>query len=733
MGARRARSGAGLAAPRLLLSEVGQGGAASPARVEAGGAQAPGGLEARQEISMARAIRAHCLASGQSPSEIALIIHSQCGPAFGTSLVRAHRLALGIALADVVAQVRARYVSEGRTPPRFSETLLSSYEGGQKRPGPEYLHYLCRVYQAEPADLGYEGPCLCGQRHRAPVLMLSGLAHTAPQEPGRPGGPGQRGHDPARAGRTAPPILTAVPSPGESGPVEPGQRSPGGDIAGRTGLTPTQLPALEPGPPAPASPGPAARPRPAPPASAVGPPALAASALASSALAPSAVASSVLASTALAPSAVADPPRPVSPGPGPGLADAGRAGPGLAWPSLAGPGLTDAVLAGPGLAGPGGAGAAAEVAADPAALSVGEVDDDVVRRTLLRLMADPGAPADGRFFGAIERIRRRLDEALLGATVSVAMLDHWEGVTGEYGRQYMTVPAMRLLCDVLLDLGDVRRMCEQRQPLEFVERLCRLAARLAGLAGMTMIDVSDHRLARSFFSTARTAADETGDRQLRAWVAVREALVPLHYGDPAQAAAGARASADLAGSQPCVAGVMAPVIEARALARLARARADRGMPGTVGGRGGAAGAEVRRASAALDRAHEALDRLPEEERRDTAFGYTERQLLFHQGDVLVTLGDYRGADDAFGQALRLYSPAEFLDRSLVRLGQARCRLQAGQPEEALRLSRDTLLALPSQHRSGIVLRAARSLGEAVAAKHGEFAAVRDYREVLVNG
>jgi tetratricopeptide (TPR) repeat protein len=364
---------------------------------------------------------------------------------------------------------------------------------------------------------------------------------------------------------------------------------------------------------------------------------------------------------------------------------------------------------------------------------VGEVDDDVVRRTLLRLMADPGAPADGRFFGAIERIRRRLDEALLGATVSVAMLDHWEGVTGEYGRQYMTVPAMRLLCDVLLDLGDVRRMCEQRQPLEFVERLCRLAARLAGLAGMTMIDVSDHRLARSFFSTARTAADETGDRQLRAWVAVREALVPLHYGDPAQAAAGARASADLAGSQPCVAGVMAPVIEARALARLARARADRGMPGTVGGRGGAAGAEVRRASAALDRAHEALDRLPEEERRDTAFGYTERQLLFHQGDVLVTLGDYRGADDAFGQALRLYSPAEFLDRSLVRLGQARCRLQAGQPEEALRLSRDTLLALPSQHRSGIVLRAARSLGEAVAAKHGEFAAVRDYREVLVNG
>ncbi len=667
MGARRARSEAGVAAPRLLLSEVSQAGAAAPARAGAGGVQGPGGLEARQEISMARAIRAHCLACGQSAADIALMIHSQCGPAFGTRLVRAQRLALGIALADVVAQVRARYVNEGRTAPRFSETLLSSYEGGQKRPGPEYLHYLCCVYQAEPADLGYEGPCLCGQWHRAPVLMLSGPAPAAAPEPGGTGWPAGYGSGrPGPPGRTAPPILTAVPSAGEADAAEPGAPGPGAAVAGPIGLTATQLPALE--PPARLSragdrrPGGRALP--------------------------------------LRIRCPAQAPAWCEPGP-----DAARA----RLPAASAP------------------------AAHPGQPSVGEVDDDVVRRTLLRLMADPGAAVDGRFFGAVERIRRRLDEALLGATVSVAMLDHWEGMAGEYGRQYMTVPPMRLLCDVLLDLGDVRRMCEQRQPLEFVERLCRLAARLAGLAGMTMIDAGDHRLARSFFSTARTAADETGDRHLRAWVAVRESLVPLYYGDPAQAAAAARAAADLAGHQPCVAGVMAPVVEARALARLARARSGGSTRGDTGGRGGAGGAEVRRASAALDRAHEALDQLPEEERRDTVFGYTERQLLFHQGDALVTLGDNRGADDAFGQALRLYSPAEFLDRSLVTLGQARCRLQAGEPEEALRLSQDTLLGLPSQHRPGIVLRAARSLGEAVAAKHGDFPAVRDYREALVSG
>ena len=539
MGARRARSEAGVAAPRLLLSEVTQAGAASPARAGAAAVQGPAGLEARQEISMARAIRAHCLACGQSAADIALMIHSQCGPAFGTRLVRAQRLALGIALADVVAQVRARYVNEGRTAPRFSETLLSSYEGGQKRPGPEYLHYLCCVYQAEPADLGYEGPCLCGQRHRAPVLMLSASAPAAPEPAGPGRSAGYSGAVPG-AGLAAPPILTAVPSAGEAAPAEPGAPRPGAAVARPVGLTATQLPALEP-------PGPA-QPAPVLPAPVLPAPVLPAPVL------PAATAPAVVPRPAPGPGASV---LPASPGPAPQLPDAGPAHPGQP--------------------------------------SVGEDDDDVVRRTLLRLMADPGAAVDGRFFGSVERIRRRLDEALLGATVSVAMLDHWEGMTGEYGRQYMTVPPMRLLCDVLLDLGDVRRMCEQRQPLEFVERLCRLAARLAGLAGMTMIDAGDHRLARSFFSTARTAADETGDRHLRAWVAVRESLVPLYYGDAAQAAAAARAAADLAGHQPSVAGVMAPVVEARALARGARARGGVWGGGGSGGGGGGGGARVRAA------------------------------------------------------------------------------------------------------------------------------------------
>ena len=237
------------------------------------------------------------------------------------------------------------------------------------------------------------------------------------------------------------------------------------------------------------------------------------------------------------------------------------------------------------------------------------------------MIADIAARVDSQLLGAVERIRRRMDDALVGGTVSASMLDQWEETSAGYGSQYMTVPPTRLLCDVLLDFGDVRRMCEHRQPLDFSERF-RAASPGSWPAWpwMLMIDVGQQRMARSFFRTARTAADETGDRHLRAWVAVREALVPLYYGDPSEACALARTGAGLAGRNMCVAAAMAPVLEARALARVA---ARRGGPAKLQG--------LRRVPALLDQAHDALARLAPPERGDTAFGYTERSAAFSRG------------------------------------------------------------------------------------------------------
>jgi len=460
-------------------------------------------------------------------------------------MIKAYRLALGITLADVVAQVRAWYLAEGRKPPRFSETLLSAYESGQKRPGPEYLHYLCAVYRGDPQDLGYPGSCLCRGRH----------------------------------GAAARPVPTAA-------------------------------------------------------------------------------------------VVVADP----AAGQGPSSDD----------------------------------------------------DEDLLRRAVLRLRAELDGDALGdalgdagsAFFGAAERIRRRMDDVLLAGNASEAMIDRWERATAAYGTEYMTAPPQRLLCDTLLDLSEVRRMCAERQPVESAERLCGLAGRLAGLAGMILINLGDPRLARAFFRTARIAADETGDRGLRAWVAAREALVPLYYGDPGEALALANSAADLAGRNPCAAGVMASAIAARATARMA---------------GHGRRSALDRAVELLDRTHDALDDLPASDRTDTAFGYTQRQLFFHEGDTLLALGDAQRAAGAFARALRRYQPGEFLDRSLIVLGQARCLLEAGQPEQALQLSQGALLELERGRRPEIVLRAARVLGCLVAARYAGLPAVREYREALLTG
>ena len=558
---------------------------------------------ADSESVTARRLRARGLVWGQTPAQIASMIKDECGPCFGTTWIRAYRLALGITLADVVEQVRAWYETEDREHPRFSETLLSAYESGQKRPGTEYMHYLCAVYGADPEDLGYRGTCFCGRGHRAGPPPAAGTATASPAMVSKATASTATASMAARHARQ-----DAVRTGGTRPAVPPGQDAP--------------------------------------------------------------------------------PPRPDVPPTGHDALPTGQNG-----------------------------APASQDPAGPAEPAWAADDDDVLRRALLQLIAGAPVSLDAQFFAAVDHVRRRMDEALFRGSVSAAMLDQWEETAAGYGRQYMTVPPLRLLCDVLLDFGDVRRMCEQRQPIESAERLCRLAAQLAALTGMMMIDIGDQRMARSFFRTARIAADETGDRALRAWVAVREALIPLYYGDPREAISLARTGADLAGRTPCVARVMAPVAEARARGRLA----PQGKAGVLG-----------RAKAALEQAADGLYALPSGDRAGTAFGYTERQFLFHKGDTLVALGDHAGAEVAFGQSLRLYSPTEFLDRSLIMLGQARCRLEADEPEEALRVSRDTLLDLPREHRTEIVVHAARALGETVAARHGNVPAVREYREALLS-
>lgn len=519
-----------------------------------------------KEADLARTIRARGLALGHAPPQIAIDVYDGCAPIHGTTRIKAQRLAYGIALSDVVAQVRALYELDGRPRPKLGETLLSAYESGYKRPGPAYLHDLCRVYRVEPTDLGLPGPCVCGRTHARPNGGATGAAPL--------------------------PVSGVVLRRGA--PLTPGEHS---DV------------------------------------------------------------------------------RPFS---------ASR---------IAGIQYRAVDLRG----------------------GSGEEEETVLRRTLLQILAGAGVALDGQILGAVDGVRRKMDDTLVNASVSPTMLDQWEETALGYGKQYTSTPPLRLLCDVLLDFSEVRRMCEQRQPIELQERLCRLAAQLSGLAGALMINLGDHRLSRSFFRTARTAADETGDRGLRSWVSVREALVPMYYGDPRESLHLARRAQDLAGRAPSPAAAMAPIVEARALGMLVnRGRAD------------AAGSAKR----AIARGQAVFGQLGKDHVADTAFGYTERQLAFHIGDTYTNMGDHAHAEESLRRALTLYPAGAELDRTLIELDRATCRLQRGDPDDAMNSAKDTVLGLSPGQYTDIIAQRARQLAGAAAAQYGDIKAVRELREVL---
>ncbi|SDG31022.1 hypothetical protein SAMN05421505_103134 [Sinosporangium album] len=486
-------------------------------------------------------------------AQIADEVHEVCGPQFGTTRIKSHRLGYGIALADVIEQVRALFERDGKPVPGIGETLLSAYESGLKKPGPEYLHYLCLVYRVEPVALGYEGPCICGHGHR-----MQG---------------GARGdlHEGRRDAASSPRELLNAASSGDSS------------------------------------------------------------------------------------------------------ADGGNE------------------------------------------------EENVLRRTLLQLLAGTTVSLDGQVLGAVEGIRRRLDDTLVSGTVSAAMLDHWEEATTGFGRQYSNTPPLRLLCDVLLELSAVRQALERRQPMDIQDGLLRMTARLAGLSGMVMINLGDHRMARSFFRTGRTAADETGDRALRAWVTAREALVPLYYGDPREALNLAKKSRDLAGQTACAAQAMAPVVEARALAMMAGAgKKD----------------VIDQAKRALSRARAAFTQMSADEQEDPTFGYTEKQLYFHQGDALVKLGDTIEADLSLQRALSKYDSSEWLDPALIQFDRAKCKLIEDEVEEALTIAKAAVDSLRTEYRTDIVMRRAYDLMKQIetrAAGAHELEQFQEFRDSLAPG
>jgi hypothetical protein len=311
---------------------------------------------------------------------------------------------------------------------------------------------------------------------------------------------------------------------------------------------------------------------------------------------------------------------------------------------------------------------------------------------------------------AIEAVRQAMDEVLESTTLSSHTLERWERTAYDYGHRYQLAPPLRLLSDMVIDFAELRKLSNRRQPVEFQQRLCYVAAQMAGIIADLIHELGDQRTARAWFNTAQLAADESGERSLRAWVVARESFIPLYYGAPQSAIALTRQAQTIAGKVPCGATAQAAAIEARAW-------------GLLGQRG-----EVE---LAVRRAQEAFLLMHDSEKTDTALGYTERQLNFHIGSAYAQLGDPR-AFDYLETARTLYSPSEYLDPTLLELDWATALLRGADTDitEACRSAGQVMLNLPEEMRSDQIVHRARQVMATLPNANKRMAAARELDEIL---
>lgn len=299
--------------------------------------------------------------------------------------------------------------------------------------------------------------------------------------------------------------------------------------------------------------------------------------------------------------------------------------------------------------------------------------------------------------------------SVLESSLSELSIEQWERGAEEYGHDYQIRPPSDLLAASVRDFAEIQALLQRRQSADTRARLCRVTAQLAATAGIALVALGEHREARAWYHVAQLAADETGDRALRAWLVAREAVVPFYFGAPAASVALAERARLLAGSAVCSTAAWAPALEARGLARMGR---------------------QREAQDALRLAQNAFTRLGDSETADTAYGYTERQLAWHEGSMWTVIGDTRRAQAALDHARDLYAPDEYLDRALIAMDTALCLLRVGEISVACRETEQHLLGLPPDHLTGIVVARARDVLHAVPARAAISAPARDLRELV---
>jgi transcriptional regulator with XRE-family HTH domain len=310
----------------------------------------------------------------------------------------------------------------------------------------------------------------------------------------------------------------------------------------------------------------------------------------------------------------------------------------------------------------------------------------------------------------LELLRRQVANAVTANGLSPAAVDDWEQTALEHGRATRWRAPGVLLTDLTADFADLLELLQRRQSSSVLRRLTRVTAQMAGLMFLTLIKLDERDAARTWARTARIAAGEAGDRALSSWVRAQEAFVHYYCGHDDEALTVARHAQDLAGAAPCVGAVLAAALEARALGRMRRAG---------------------EAKAAIGTAETVLANLDAESLTESAFGYNEAQLRFHEGNALTHLQTTDPAWRAQQRALELYPASDYLDRALVRLDRASCLAYDGDASGAMAAASAALAPLAGEQRQGMLAARGHEVLQALPVKARALPASAEFRDLLM--
>ncbi|MFD9270720.1 XRE family transcriptional regulator [Streptomyces goshikiensis] len=331
-----------------------------------------------------------------------------------------------------------------------------------------------------------------------------------------------------------------------------------------------------------------------------------------------------------------------------------------------------------------------------------------------RALPWPAAPraeiVDESLERQVDAARRTVDRTLAAGTVNSNQLDLLDEQVMWAREQYVYTPPAPMVKVLLDQLEEVDSLAADRQPAAVQVRLSELTAILATLVADALMKLGHLPRSRSWYATARHAADDSGNTELRARVRAQAAMLPFYYGPLEAAVVLAREARIISRGRPSATAAFASAAEARALAKL----------------GDAEGAEsaLRYATVAFEQSGAGGPGDNE------AFGFPERRFRLYESGTLTALGHTSRARRVQEEAIRLYPSRTGIDPALLKLETALCLAHDHNLPEACQLAGATLLRIAAEHRTPIVEERAREVMGALPPGAEASRAAHELREIL---